>query len=278
MGPARVRSGKAEGYPYSLSRWTDLPAAKWPWFEAQLERGWMVGFDPRTAVPSKWSLDPEDVFGLIFWTREPENLLQHAELLKPYPLVVHMTATGWHEVELEAPSINGSIGSMARLVDTFGPERVVWRFSPVPAVPDAVTRFEVLASAVVKFGLDRVYVSFLQPNDLMPERRSHDERRALLLEMAKRGHGLEVIICQDDRSGEFGLPQPANLGYGVCESGDRFTPGPTRLKFEDCGCAMAVDPFTVTESCTMGCRYCYAADKSLALNKRDTTRDFPVRR
>jgi hypothetical protein len=278
MGSRTARSGKAEGLPYSLSRWTDLPAAKWPWFEAQLRQGWMVAFDPKTAVPSKWSLAPEDVLGLIFWTRRPQNLIQHAELLKPYPLVVHMTATGWHEVEVGAPGINEAIGAMYRLIGAFGVDHVEWRFSPVPAVPDVVMRFEILAASFAKMGLRRVYVSFLQDNDLMTEKRGDEERRAILREMAERSHGLDVIVCQDDRGLGFGLPRPLNLKYGVCESGRRFTQGPIGLTFDDCGCAQTADPFNLNEACTMGCTYCYAADKRLAPDKRDTTKDLPVMR
>jgi len=238
----------------------------------------MVGFDPRTAVPSKWSLDPEDVLGLVFWTRQPNNLIEHAELLKAYPLVVHMTATGWHEVEIGAPSINGAIGSMWRLIEAFGVDSVEWRFSPIPAVKDVVTRFEVLASNYAKMGLKRVYVAFLQDNDLMPERRSREEREAILREMAERSHGLEIVICQDDLGFGLGLLRTPNLRYGVCENARRFTQGRGDLTFDDCGCALTVDPFNLNEACTMGCTYCYAADKRLAPDKRDTTKDLPVTR
>lgn len=279
-----IRSGKAEGFPYSLSRWTDLPGGrdKWRWFARQLRQGWMAGFDPKTAVPSKWSLAPEDTLGFIFWTKKPENLIQSVKRLRPYPLVIHMTATGWHEVERGAPSLDGSIGAMVRLLDAYGVDRVEWRFSPVPAVPDAVTRFEVLANSFAILGLRRVYVSFLQDNDLMPEQRSIEERRGILREMTERSHGLDVVLCQDDRTLDgFPLHGTPNLRYGVCEDGRRFlTPGDCELasSTEDCGCALAVDPFTITESCTMGCAYCYAANKNLSPCKRDTTGGLlPVR-
>jgi len=278
MGQPEVQSGKVEGMPYSLSRWTDLPAAKWPWFEQQLDRGWMVAFDPRVAFPGKWSLAVEDVLGLVFWTRRPQNLILHAERLKPYPLVVHMTATGWHEVELGSPDINESIGAMHRLVEAFGVDRVEWRFSPVPLVDDTVTRFEILAASFAKMGLRRVYVAFLQDNDLMKDGRNQEERQRILRAMAERSHGLDLRLCREDTTLSYpGLRHPRNLSYGVCEDGKRF-PSNVDSAFEDCGCALAVDPFTINESCTMGCRYCYAADQSLAPRKRNTTRDLLVTR
>lgn len=277
MASPRVRSGRAEGLIYSLSRWTDLPATKWPWFKAQLRQGWMVGFDPKTAVPSQWSLAPEEVLGLVFWTRQPTNLIRCADLLRNYPLVIHMTATGWHEVEQGAPQLDESVELMAKLVGAFGVEQVEWRFSPIPAVTDVVDRFEALASKFAALGLRQVYVAFLQGNDLMPEQRGVEERQGLLRAMAERSHGLDVLICNDDQGLGLGLHRPAHLKYGVCESGCRFGAA-TKAGYEDCGCAMAVDPFTINEACSMGCAYCYAADKNLAPRKRDTTKDLLVMR
>jgi hypothetical protein len=255
-----VLSGKTERLPYSLSRWTDLPAAKWPWFERQLKQGWMLAFDPRTAVPDKWSLEPKDSLGLIFWTRNPLNLIKNAHIFKPYSLVVHMTITGWVEVEKGAPDIDQGLELMTQAVKAFGARNVTWRFSPVPAVEDTLERFERIAKGVAPLGLQEVYVAFLQDNDLMPETRGKQDRRQLLQEMTNWSHGLKISVCNEDLE-----------GTKVCESGQRFGLDPTLDLLEDCGCCLAVDPFTITEACCYGCAYCYAADKSLAPQKRDTT-------
>jgi DNA repair photolyase len=266
------KSGKSEGLPYSLSRWTDLPAAKWDWFERQLDQGWMVGFDPRTAVPSKWSLKPEDTYGLIFWTRNPRNLIDRADRLKDYPLVVHFTLTGWHEVEHGAPGLGEGLLLLAEAVDKFGPERVVWRFSPVPIVEDTLERFSTLAARAKQLGINEVYVSFLQENDRVPELRPRKVRMELLRRMAAQEPAMTILICNDDSTFKTydDMSVPANLRQGVCEDGKRFGRG-ERPPFEGCGCSLAVDPFTINEGCTMGCEFCYAADKSLSPAKRNTT-------
>jgi hypothetical protein len=265
------KSGKAEGLPYSLSRWTDLPSAKWGWFEKQLDQGWMMAFDPRTAVPSRWSLKPEDTFGFIFWTRNPRNLLDYSDRLLDYPLVIHFTLTGWHEVEHGAPDLNEGLHLLAKTVLTFGTKRVVWRFSPVPLTEDVLDRFEVIAKAAKQLGLGQVYVSFLQENDRVPETRPRKVRMELLRQMAARVPELEVSVCGDDSTfrvyDKMGVP--GNLHQGVCEDGRRFGPRPP---FEGCGCSLAVDPFTINEGCNMGCEFCYAADLSLSPAKRDTTK------
>lgn len=273
-----ISSGRAEGLLYSLSRWTDLPIAKWSWFRRCLDIGYMLGVDPRTVMPGLWSLRPEDVLGMVFWTKNPTNLIENADLLNKFPLVVHMTLTGWTEVEHGAPNIKWGLRRMAETVEAFGADRVVWRFSPVPLVPDVVDRFKRIASEVRGFGVRQVYVSFLQENDLMPESRALALRRDLLYRMSDMG--VEVLVCNEDRVLDGpGLSLPPSLRYGVCEDGSRFTGKAGRLVSEGCGCALAVDPFSINESCSMGCEYCYAADRSLAEERRDTTRhNLPMTR
>jgi Domain of unknown function (DUF1848) len=269
MGP--ISTGNAEGLLYSLSRWTDLPIAKWPWFCRQMEQGFMLGVDPRTAMPGLWSLKREDTLGMVFWTKNPTNLIEDAHILNGYPLVIHITLTGWVEVEQGAPNIKWGLQRMAETVETFGPHRVVWRFSPVPMVPDAVGRFERIAREVKAMGIQQVYVAFLQDNDLMAESRTLQVRRDLLCSMADMG--MDVLVCNEDRVfDDPGLSLPPNLRYGVCEDGSRFTGWSGDISTEGCGCALSVDPFTINESCSMGCEYCYAADRDLATERRDTTR------
>ena len=115
-----IASGKAENLLYSLSRWTDLPIAKWSWFRQRLEQGWMLGIDPRTAMPGRWSLRPEDVLGLVFWTKNPTNLIEDAALLSEFPLVIHVTLTGWTEVEHGAPNIKWGLRRLGEVVEAFG--------------------------------------------------------------------------------------------------------------------------------------------------------------
>jgi hypothetical protein len=271
-----MKSGVAEGLPYSLSRWTDVPSAKWPWFKQQLEQGYMVGFDPRTGIPAQWSLDGSAVHGLIFWTKNPTNLLNDAKLIREYPLVIHVTLTGWTEVEKGAPGIAEGIGLLRETIKTFGAKRVVWRFSPIPQLSnfEVLERFMLIAPEVMDAGLFRCYAAFLQGNDLMPETRTPARRRLLLAMLATATQSFnpdfELMLCQDDKETLASLISyaPVNLKLGVCEDGKIFGGAPPVM---DCGCCLSVDPFTVNESCTMGCAYCYAADRSLAPKKRNTT-------
>lgn len=267
-----LRSGKEAGFPYSLSRWTDVCASprKWDWFKIAMSSGKMVGFDPTSGVPYWWSLKPQDVLGLIFWTKNPSNLL--AYYLGGYRVKVHVTVTGWSEAEQGAPDMRSGAELLGRVVETYGPENVVWRFSPVPMVPDVVDRFEtILRVASRNRDLQRVYVSFLQTNDLVPETRSACEKVDVLCQLAKCAEkkGVRVLLCNEDQLLQGHPGQHPNLASGVCAPPEDFLPGgPT----EACGCALMVDPFTVNEACSIKCSYCYAADKALSPKRRNTTK------
>jgi len=230
----------------------------------------MYGIDPRTASPDRWSLAPEDTLGLVFWTRNPASLIQDKGLLEPYQKVIHFTLTGWEEVEHRAPTLEEGLELMARTAEAFGPEKIVWRFSPIPDVPDVLERFCRISQRVAELGITQCYLAYLQPNDLMQEARSKEIRRQNLVSMAVlKAPPLEARLCnEDDTFREGDLDLSIFMPYGVCEDGSRFA---SAVVTEGCGCALMVDPFTVNESCIYGCKFCYAADKSLSPKKRSTT-------
>lgn len=274
-----IRSGKAEGFPYSLSRWTDVPAAKWDWLCASLARGYMLAFDPTTAVPARWSLRSDDTLGLVFWTKDPTNLIFEAKRFSGYKVKVHVTVTGWEEVEKGAPSLRDGAAKLSMAASVFGSENVTWRFSPVPMVQDVVGRFESIAALASHAGLKSVYLSFLQENDLMPETRDEQERLNILAQVAEVGQsrGLQVFLCNEDRLLAKYPGFHPNLFSGICAPPEDFSmPGLAKPPSEGCGCVLMVDPFTINESCTLGCTYCYAADKGLSEKKRNTTRKLPI--
>lgn len=268
-----ILSGLEANLPYSLSRWTDLPAAKWDWFRTQLKQGWMEALDPM-GIPGRWSLKPEDTLGLIFWTKNPSRLLVSANMLEGYRVKIHVTVTGWTEVEKGAPDIALGTDLLGLAIRYFGVSNVTWRFSPIPLVPDVLERFEFILENAAKAGLRKVLVSFLQQNDRLPETRTRSERIRLLSQMGVLAHvrDVEVVLCNDDYSLLEGVASTKGLTLGVCAPPEDFrTKHKVLPDTENCGCLKAVDPFTLNEACAYACEYCYTADKQIAPRKRNTT-------
>lgn len=241
----------------------------------------MEAIDQRTSVPARWSLKPEDTLGLMFWTKDPSNLFEEPRL-KDYKVKVHVTVTGWWEVEKGCPGVYEGADLLAQAAQHFGPENVTWRFSPVPMISktssfDVVDRFKAIAAIAGHHGVPKVFVSFLQNNDLMPETRSFGEKLNVLEKIATEAdlRKIKLFLCADDdellRDRKYTFHRNARLG--VCAPPEDYG---VDVPADTCGCAFVVDPFTINESCTFGCQYCYAADKTLAPKKRNTTRSLPV--
>lgn len=272
-------NGKVEGIPFSLSRWTDVCGSKWEWFMAQMKQGHMMAFDPRTAIPGHWSLNPEETLGMVFWTKNPLPLIRDKAAFEGHNVKIHVTVTGWEEVEKGAPNLVEGAMLLSRAAEVFGSDNVTWRFSPVPVVDDAVSRFERIARLSYTSGVDKVFVSFLQENDRVPETRSKEDRLNLIVrisEIADR-YGIRVFLCNEDSLLSKVSELPKNLSTGVCQPPEDFSlPGHNVPPSEGCGCVLLADPFTINESCSFGCTYCYASDKSLTSKKRNTTKSLPV--
>lgn len=273
----RIINAKDQNIPYSFSRWTDVSASqnKWDWFMACMAQGHMIAFDPRSGIPGHWSLKPEETFGMVWWTKNPTNLLKEKAMFDGHRLKVHLTITGWEEVEKGAPKTEDAAELACRTAEVFGVENTIWRFSPVPLVEDAVARFEKIAKIVSSGGIKKTYLSFLQTNDLVAETRSKEDRLTLLLEFSRIAEplGLQVYLCNEDTLLHRVNGMPANLSAGVCQPPEDFDlAGYSRGPSEGCGCILMADPFTINESCSLGCTYCYASDKELSSKKRNTTK------
>jgi hypothetical protein len=236
----------------------------------------MQAFDVRTGVPDWWSLAPEETHSLVFWTKVPKNLVADYALLSAYKVKVHVTITGWEEVERGAPNIETATQWASNLSDLVGRENLSWRFSPVPilsSVRSLYQRFESIASRMTG-KTNSVYLSFLQPNDMIPETRSATECLQIMRELAQiaDAYRIRVRLCNVYKDSLDGLGAQQNLSAGVCVPCE----GEPKPQSESCGCAIMVDPFTFNESCTLSCGYCYASDKSLSPKKSNSTKGLVV--
>jgi hypothetical protein len=241
----RIRSGKSEGFAYHFSRYTDGPATFWHRFEAWLHAGRWTGFDSRDVLPCVWSTKPEDTLEWVFWSKNPSQLLKHRHLLNEYEFTLNFTLTGWEEVEHGAPNLERGLDLLCKSVDSLGPSRVIWRFSPIP-LDMPLDRFEAVCKRVSEHGLHRVFLNFLDDNSYVPETRSMDAKRKLLLSLKAIGetHGIVPLLCANNQD-------PIPCERGVCS----VSPGSEERM--PCGCTHSVDAFAMNAPCAYRCGYCY---------------------
>jgi hypothetical protein len=278
MSTPKALSGRELNFPYSLSRWTDIPIDKWDFFKEIMKKREMLGWHPEQMIPYRWSLKPDDTLGLIFWTKDPTNVMFEGLQDRGYKVKVHVTVTGWEEVEGKAPPIQKAATTLAMAYKLLGENSVIWRFSPIPMLPqdELIRRFHLILARTSDYQVKRVYASFLQVNDLIPETRSESERLNILIQMGEvaQQYGVKVLLCNEDQLLVENPNLHPNVGSGVCAPPEDFAlPKRAKPPSEGCGCVLMVDPFCANESCSVGCNYCYVADRSMSPRRMDSGKE-----
>ena len=117
----------------SASRSTDIPAFYADWFFKRLEDGYSVWTNPFNGVKSYVSY--QDVRFIVFWSKNPKQLLPHLEELKIKDIgcYIQFTLNDYEKEGLEpwVPKLDERIDTFKRLVDTLGFGHVIWRFDPL---------------------------------------------------------------------------------------------------------------------------------------------------
>ena len=119
----------------SASRRTDVPAFYSAWFMKRIEAG-------RCQVPNPFnpqqvttvSLKPEDVEGIVFWTRNASPLMPHLKELQlrgHRSLFLYTVMNNPRAIDPRGPGLNEALAAFKALSDRIGPERVIWRYDPL---------------------------------------------------------------------------------------------------------------------------------------------------
>lgn len=117
----------------SASRSTDIPAFYTDWFFHRLKVGYSAWTNPFNGVKSFVSYDKCRF--IVFWSKNPEPLLNHLDELKERNIgcCIQYTLNDYVKESLEkgVPSLEERIDTFKRLVDKLGKGRVIWRFDPL---------------------------------------------------------------------------------------------------------------------------------------------------
>lgn len=259
----------------SASRRTDIPRFHLSWFLNRLREGYVLVRNPMNREQvSCISLKREDVECIAFWTKDPRPLLAHLDDLADYPFFVQFTLNAYGaDIEAGLPRKAELVDTFKRLSDAIGPERVIWRYSPV-LLSDTYTvdhhreYFERFATRL-EGSTDCCRISFL---DIYPKLEEllaahgitsvpKDSEASMAREFVSIGkaHGIEVGGC-----GGMDL-QAASMARNACIDADtvarvtgRTVPhAPAPGKADGCYCMSSIDIGSY-DTCANGCIYCYA--------------------
>ncbi len=265
----------------SASYRTDVPAFYPQWFVECLTAGEVFVRNPYGGKPYRVSLDPVDVDGFVFWTRNAAPFAAGFAAVDGLclPYVVQYTVTGYPKaLETGVPPAEHAVRQIEDLTARLGRHAVVWRYDPILFTsltpPDWHLRnFAALAAALAP-SVDEVTVSFANiyrktARNLRIAASAHgftwhdpetEERRAFLAQLAAiaAGHNLAMTICSQPDLEQPGIAGAACIDIQRLSAiAGRPITGKQKGNRPGCLCAESRD-IGAYDTCAHGCMYCYA--------------------
>ncbi len=261
----------------SVSRRTDIPNYYSEWFLGRIKEGFLYVRNPMNPHQiSKIIITPEVVDCIVFWTKNPEPMLERLDELVSYNYYFQFTLTGYgKDIETNLPHKKEKmIPIFKELSEKIGKERVIWRYDPIlfteKYTPEYhLKAFEQIAEALKGY-TEKCVISFVDEyaknKKNMEELGIYELKPEELLEFAKRisqiagENGMTVGSCAEKIDlGECGIAHNSCIDKELIESiiGCRLHVDKDKNQRSECGCVESIDVGTYN-TCKNGCKYCYA--------------------
>jgi len=262
----------------SASRRTDIPAFYTDWLVNRLNAGYCLVRNPfNPAQIKRVSLLPQDVDGIVLWTKNAAPLLPKLSTLDSYSYYFQYTITPYHS-DIEAGLADkrtAIIPAFLELAKYIGSERMIWRYDPIIITPRYSYNYHINAftklCGLLAGSTEKCVISFaiayksvaknlagIGHTELAVEGKTR--LAADLLRIAKE-HGITLCACCE-------LPGLYELGVQPVSCVDARLFGVNapcdKNQREGCNCAVSVD-IGAYNSCGNGCVYCYANHSTAAV-------------
>lgn len=259
----------------SVSRRTDIPAYYSDWFFRRVAEGCVCVHNPLNAAQIKRiSLKPEDVDGIVFWSKDPAPMLERLTELSRYRYYFQFTLTPYGPgIEPGLPDKKAVLETFLRLSDAQGPERVLWRYDPILFNPDYtaeshIDRFGDLAHAL-EGRTKRCTFSFVDlyrnasanAGRLRLHETDGETKNRLAASLARIATecGMEPCACSEEGISSPLISKAKCVDAGLFNAlwGLNLPTRKDRNQRPGCGCTESVD-IGAYNTCPGGCLYCYA--------------------
>ena len=261
----------------SVSRRTDIPNYYSEWFINRIKEGYLYVKNPMNAHQiSKIDLSPDVVDCIVFWTKNPVNMLDKLDELRPYQYYFQITLTGYgKDVEPGLPDKNRVlIPAFRELSEKIGKKRTIWRYDPILINEKYTKEYHYRAFRKIAEQLhehtDRVIISFV---DLYAK--TQRNTAGLHIENTENEEMLEIAGNLATIAHEFGLQiescaeaidlESVGVAHGHCIDKDLIEEligcpirgDKDKNQRPECGCLESVE-VGAYNTCRNGCKYCYA--------------------
>lgn len=261
----------------SVSRRTDIPNYFSDWFINRIREGYLYVRNPVNAHQiSRIALSPETVDCMVFWTKNPENMLGQLDFLRDYTYYFQFTLTGYgREVEPGLPHKREKlIPVFRRLSEKIGKQKVIWRYDPVFISQKYTVEYHLRAFAEIADSLagytEKSVISFMDMYEKTQRNTAGlgvkeitGEVMVYLAEgmrqIASKHHMVMETCAEQIDLQHMGIPHGSCIDKNLIEKllGCRLTGRKDKNQRKECGCLESIEVGTY-HTCLNGCKYCYA--------------------
>lgn len=261
----------------SVSRRTDIPNYYSEWFLNRIKEGYLYVRNPMNYHQvSKINLSSDVVDCIVFWTKNPEPMIDKLEQLKDYKYYFQFTLTGYgNDIESLVPhKRERMIPVFQRLAQAIGKEKVVWRYDPIVFTKSYSEEYHLKAFNEIANKLNgythRVIISFM---DFYTKTKKNmkgipiiEKEEYQLLEFSSklaqvaRNNGMEIEACAESIDlSSCGIKRGSCVDKELIEKivGYSIKAKKDKNQRNECGCVESIDIGTYN-TCLNGCKYCYA--------------------
>lgn len=262
----------------SASRRTDIPAFYSEWFLNRLKEGYVYTRNPMNhAQVSKIPLSPDIVDCIVFWSKDPKNIMDKLTTIDNlgYCYYFQFTLNPYEQ------NIEPYLRKKEPLIETFvelsvkaGKEKVIWRYDPVILNQELTSlyhreQFEYMCSRLKGY-TDVCIISFVDiysklskivKKDILREI-TNDEMETMAKEFKRISsrYGIELRTCCESSSLlKYGIESAHCIDKSLIEKicGASLSVQKEKNQREGCECIQSID-IGAYNTCLHGCVYCYA--------------------
>lgn len=270
----------------SASRRTDIPNYYSDWFYNRIKEEFLYVRNPMNFHQvSKITLSKEVVDCIVFWTKNPEPMIERLDELKSYNYYFQFTLTGYGtDIETSIPhKKNKMLSVFQRLSEQIGKERVIWRYDPILFNKKYTKEYHINAFNQIAENLngstERCIISFI---DIYKKNKKEMELLKLQalneidfidflmqLKNITKNNKMEILTCAEKLDLEaYGISHSSCIDKQLIETIFGFKLGLKKDKNQrlECGCVESID-IGCYDTCRNGCKYCYAnGSKKMIMN------------
>ena len=272
---------------------TDIPAFYSKWFLNRIKEEYVLVRNPyNPSQVTKYSLSPEVVDLIAFCTKNPEPMLSHMDVLKPYGQYWFVTITPYgKDIEPNVPEKERVMEDFKRLSEIVGIDSMGWRYDPIfidgkHSVEWHISEFEKMAETLSGYTKACV-ISFIDIYKKV-ERNFPDAREVSKLNRITLGkeiiriagkYGMTIRPCAEGNELDaFGADCLGCMTVNTFETAlHSHLDVPKRKNNQrngQCACLLGVD-IGAYDTCGHLCKYCYA-NTNVAFVKENMRKHNPT--